>query len=245
MSQCHVTIDGVWIGQWTHCTLIHTTRKYKQLQRHSWSPHFYKSPLHPLSLFQLDVFSPAIPWQRLLTVVILQLLALRSFLRRLSFRTASQLFPQLNWILVCSETLLQSSTKLSTQLSNLNSLLLQHRTNRIENMVSNNISIVARVLVFTEPLPSNGRFLWFHYSGFQASCHSNNKRIHPAGWSNSNEVDLGLWGVRFEFRPWHQLCWQISRSILQALQAKFGIVSRLEPYHLLLDSFKVIIHQSS
>jgi hypothetical protein len=23
--------------------------------------------------------------------------------------------------------------------------------------------------VFTEPLPSNGRFFWLHYSGFQAS----------------------------------------------------------------------------
>jgi hypothetical protein len=26
---------------------------------------------------------------------------------------------------------------------------------------------------FTEPLPSNGRLLWLHYSGLQASCHNN------------------------------------------------------------------------
>jgi hypothetical protein len=36
---------------------------------------------------------PAVPWQRLLTPEILQLPALRSFLRRLSYRTACQLFP--------------------------------------------------------------------------------------------------------------------------------------------------------
>jgi hypothetical protein len=38
---------------------------------------FYKSPQHPLSLFQPAVSSSAIPWQRLLTVDILQLHALR------------------------------------------------------------------------------------------------------------------------------------------------------------------------
>jgi hypothetical protein len=49
----------------------------------------YKSQRHLLSLFQLVVFSTAIPWQRLLTVDIIQLSALRSFLRRLSFRTTN------------------------------------------------------------------------------------------------------------------------------------------------------------
>jgi hypothetical protein len=38
----------------------------------------HKSQQHPLSLFQPAVSSPAVPWQRLLTVDILQLHALRS-----------------------------------------------------------------------------------------------------------------------------------------------------------------------
>jgi hypothetical protein len=48
----------------------------------------HKSPQYPLSFFQPAVFSPAVPWQRFLTVEI-QLPVLRSFLRRLSFRTVA------------------------------------------------------------------------------------------------------------------------------------------------------------
>jgi hypothetical protein len=33
------------------------------------------------------------------------------------------------------------------------------------------LSIRWRGNVFTEPLPSNERLLWLHYSGLQASCH--------------------------------------------------------------------------
>jgi hypothetical protein len=51
----------------------------------------HKSPQHPLSLFQRAVCSPAVPWQRLLTVEILQLNALRSYLHSLTCRTAYQL----------------------------------------------------------------------------------------------------------------------------------------------------------
>jgi hypothetical protein len=47
----------------------------------------YKTPQHPLSLFQPAVPSPAVPWQRLPTVEILQLHALRSYLHRLPRRT--------------------------------------------------------------------------------------------------------------------------------------------------------------
>jgi hypothetical protein len=47
----------------------------------------HKSPQHPLSLFQPSVSSSAIPWQRLLTVEILQLQALKSSLHRLPYRT--------------------------------------------------------------------------------------------------------------------------------------------------------------
>jgi hypothetical protein len=48
----------------------------------------HKSPQHPLSfLFHPTVSSQAVPWQRLLTVEIFQLHALRSFLHRLPQRT--------------------------------------------------------------------------------------------------------------------------------------------------------------
>jgi hypothetical protein len=46
---------------------------------------------HPLNLFQPDVSSPAVPWQRLLTVEILQLPALRSSCHSRSYRTLCQL----------------------------------------------------------------------------------------------------------------------------------------------------------
>jgi hypothetical protein len=47
----------------------------------------HKSPQHPLSLFQPAVYSPAVPWQRLLTMEILQLPAIRSSLHSLPRRT--------------------------------------------------------------------------------------------------------------------------------------------------------------
>jgi hypothetical protein len=49
----------------------------------------HKSPQHPLSLFQSAVSSPAVPWQRFLTVKILQLHALKSSLHRLLYRADS------------------------------------------------------------------------------------------------------------------------------------------------------------
>jgi hypothetical protein len=49
----------------------------------------HKSPQHPLNLFQCAVSSPAIPWQWLLTVEILQLHMLKSSLNDSSFLTAS------------------------------------------------------------------------------------------------------------------------------------------------------------
>jgi hypothetical protein len=47
----------------------------------------YRSLLHPLSLFQPAVSSPAVTWKRFLTVEILQLHALRSSLRNLPCKT--------------------------------------------------------------------------------------------------------------------------------------------------------------
>jgi hypothetical protein len=42
-------------------------------------PTIHKSPQHPLNLFQPAVYSPTVPWQRLLTVEILRLHALRFY----------------------------------------------------------------------------------------------------------------------------------------------------------------------
>jgi hypothetical protein len=53
----------------------------------------YSSPQRPLSPFQPAVSSPAVPWQRLLTVEILQLPAFMSLLHQHLYRTAFQLSP--------------------------------------------------------------------------------------------------------------------------------------------------------
>jgi hypothetical protein len=52
-------------------------------------PTIHKSSQHPLSLFQPAVFSPAIPWQKFLTVEILQHHTLKSSLNGSSLPTAS------------------------------------------------------------------------------------------------------------------------------------------------------------
>jgi hypothetical protein len=62
------TVDGVWTGELIYWPLIHTTQNYKQLQSHCYSPESRKSPQHTLTVFQLAVPSPAVFWQRLLTV---------------------------------------------------------------------------------------------------------------------------------------------------------------------------------
>jgi hypothetical protein len=51
----------------------------------------HESLQHPLSLFQPAVSSPTVPWRRLLTVEVLQLLAFRYYLDSLMVRTAYQL----------------------------------------------------------------------------------------------------------------------------------------------------------
>jgi hypothetical protein len=81
-----VTKDGVWIGGWTYWPLTHTTRNYKELQRHRWSPQFTN---HYSTRFALSsmLTSPAVPWQRLLTVEILQFQVLRVYVHSLPYRT--------------------------------------------------------------------------------------------------------------------------------------------------------------
>jgi hypothetical protein len=117
----------------------------------------YKSPQHPLSLFQHAVPASAVPWQWLLSVEILQLPPLHSFLCRLLFRTACQLFPQLNCITISSKPPLQSSTALCTAKPQLSSFIIPSAclgpslyslsADPTENNVSNNSSILVCVFV--------------------------------------------------------------------------------------------------
>jgi hypothetical protein len=83
-----VILDGAWIGDSIYEPLTHS-------QLVSTAPPListiHKSPQHPLSLFKPAVFSPAVPWQRLLTVEIPQLHALKSCLHRLPCRNNIQL----------------------------------------------------------------------------------------------------------------------------------------------------------
>jgi hypothetical protein len=72
----------------------------------------YKSPQHSLSLFQYAMSWQAIPWQRVLTVEILQLPALRSSCRSHPCRTLVNC--QFNYSAISSQPSLQSSTELTT-----------------------------------------------------------------------------------------------------------------------------------
>jgi hypothetical protein len=84
------------LDDWIYCTYT----LHSELQAITALPlisTIHSSPQHSLSVFQPAVSSPAVPGQRLLTVKILRLFALGSFLSRLSFRTACQLFvPELS-----------------------------------------------------------------------------------------------------------------------------------------------------
>jgi hypothetical protein len=71
-----VTIDGVWIGEWIYWPL--TPLELQVITAPLLISTNHQSKLRVF--FQLAVSSPAVPWQQLLTVEILQLLALRSFL---------------------------------------------------------------------------------------------------------------------------------------------------------------------
>jgi hypothetical protein len=85
LSRVGVTKDGVWIGEWIHWPLMHTTRNCKQLEPPIIST-IHISPQHPLSLFRTAVSSPAIPWQRFLIMKILQLHVFVTSFGRLPYR---------------------------------------------------------------------------------------------------------------------------------------------------------------
>jgi hypothetical protein len=90
-----------------------------------------------LAFFQPAVSSPAVPWQRLLRVEILQLHALRSSLHRPSYRTH-----------------LNSQLTYHTEITPFP--LLESHCCIIKKPISSNRN------VFTEPLPRNGRCLQSH-----------------------------------------------------------------------------------
>jgi hypothetical protein len=76
-----VSIDGGWIGEWIFWPLIYTTWNYKHLHT------LQITAAHAKPFPACSVFT-AVPWQRLVTVEILQLHALRSYLHNLPYRTA-------------------------------------------------------------------------------------------------------------------------------------------------------------
>jgi hypothetical protein len=73
----------------------------------------HNSPQHLLSLFQPAMSSPTVPRQQLLTVEILQLPTLTSFLHQLSYRTACQLSPPKLSIQLSAATAISSQLSLT------------------------------------------------------------------------------------------------------------------------------------
>jgi hypothetical protein len=86
-----VTVDGVWIGKRIYWPLIPHDSELQVITAPPLISTIHKSPQHPLSVSQPAVSSPAVPWQRFLTVEILQLHALRFYLHSLPCRTAYRL----------------------------------------------------------------------------------------------------------------------------------------------------------
>jgi hypothetical protein len=95
-----VSKDGVWIGEWIYwpLTQLRTTSNYRGIT--------------DLNISQItSTSSLEISWQRLLTVEILQLPALRSSCQSRPCRTQLN---SLNYSVISSQTPLQSSTELPT-----------------------------------------------------------------------------------------------------------------------------------
>jgi hypothetical protein len=196
----------------------------------------YSSPQHLLSLLQPAVSSPDVPWQRLLKVEILELPALRSFLRRLSFRTACQLFPRLNWIAMSSQPSLQSSTALSTTKPLLSSFMtVSHGLNRkhhSQQFLYCWLRIQCRRNLFAEPLPSNGRLLMLHYSSLQASCHNifnmqwEPKSPYRRRWTCRvyllQGCQLRVWCILRDVSDRQYSIWDFLKDITQIKKLKFN-----------------------
>jgi hypothetical protein len=124
-----VTVDGVWIGYWF---LWHNS-ELQVITAPPMSSTFYSSLQYPLSIFQLSVSSTAVPWQRLLTVEIFHLAALRSSCHSCQCRT---LVNSLNWQLPTINSTIAPSllsltcrAQLSTANPQLSIILLQSQSN--------------------------------------------------------------------------------------------------------------------
>jgi hypothetical protein len=98
------------------------------------------------------------------------------------FRTACQLFPQLNWIVFSSQPHLQSLAAHGTQLTQLSTHLASvliiepwdrpNRKHGFQQFLFCCLHIHYHGNVFIKLLPSSGCLLGLHYSGLQPSCHS-------------------------------------------------------------------------
>jgi hypothetical protein len=71
-----VTIDGVWIGEWIYWPL--TPNRLRTTSNYTANLHNSQITAAPAILFKPAVSLPTVPWQRLRTVEIFQLSALRS-----------------------------------------------------------------------------------------------------------------------------------------------------------------------
>jgi hypothetical protein len=97
----------------------------------------HKSPQHPLSLFQPTVSSPVVPWQRLLTAEIVQLLWSIPFALA---STTPQLKCQINYGNISYQSPLQNSTELMAPTVLV--IISRHRSYRKYHS-----SIVARIFI--------------------------------------------------------------------------------------------------
>jgi hypothetical protein len=87
-----VTTDGGRVGKWIYLLTTYThDSELQAITLLSLISTNHKLPQHPLSLFESSVISPAVSWQQMLTMEILQLPTLRSFLHRLPYRPDCQL----------------------------------------------------------------------------------------------------------------------------------------------------------
>jgi hypothetical protein len=179
-----VAIDGFWIGEWIYCSEISITAPPLISTIHR--------SQHPLRIFQPAVSSPAIPWQRLLTVEIIQLHALRTSLHRLPYRTERTLSPQLSSLKLLVTDLVETLVSNST-------FILARRFLAVGTCLPSRFSIVTAIHA-TIHTPGYSKLL----SGFPFIGHGNpdlscfRKNIWMSNISQNiyNEYLRSIWIVR-------------------------------------------------
>jgi hypothetical protein len=172
---------GVTIGldDWIYWHLIHTTRNYRQLQHYCWFPH-YKSLGHAES----SQSSLVVSWKRIynsLTVTITHMKS--SFHIIISFfpsilkhlRLSSQDTPSILIPSGLGSSLYSLGADPQKTPSPINSPTVIEACllcRCIETAILRLLFAYSLPREFAVSLPSNGRLLWFHCFGFQASCHN-------------------------------------------------------------------------